>query len=432
MIPFAKPLIGEEEAIAAGEAIRSGWVMQGPKVKEFEDAYASNVGAKYGCAVSSCTAALHIALQTVGVRPGDVVITVSHSFIATASAVRHCSAEPVFVDIEPDTFNMSSDSLAKCLGEECEVRDGELYYCNVSKLAVGESPLRPFIDRGVETGRSNLGRVAAIMPVHQVGMPCDLNAILPIARKYKLPVVEDAACALGSEININGTWEKIGKPHGDIACFSFHPRKIITTGDGGMLTTNNSDYDKQFRLLRNQGMGSSSFKRHGVNKVVIEEYSITGYCYRMTDIQAAVGIEQLKKLPVMLNNRKQAADCYREQLKEIDWLETPYEPDYCRTNWQTYPLLVRDNAPIRRDELMQFLLDAGVATRRGVMNAHEEPPYNSCTWDNLKYSEKVSRTSLLLPMSNSITNEQALSVVNAIKKIQWSQGADNRVRKRKD
>ncbi|MBI5409242.1 MAG: DegT/DnrJ/EryC1/StrS family aminotransferase [Nitrospirae bacterium] len=417
MIPFAKPLLGEEEAAAASEAILSGWVMQGPKVKAFEDSFASCVGSKYACAVSSCTSALHMALQTVGVRPGDIVITVSHSFIATANSVRHCGAEPVFVDIEPDTFNMSADSLEKCLSEDCEVRDGKFYYRDVSRLAVGESPLRAFIDKGVDVTKSNIGRLAAVMPVHQLGMPCDLNAILQLAGKYNLPVVEDAACALGSEININGEWEKIGRPHGDIACFSFQTRKIITTGDGGMLTTNNADYDKRFRLLRNHGMGSSSFERHGINQVVIEQYLTTGYCYRMTDIQAAVGIEQLKKLDVMLNNRKQAADLYREKLKEIAWLKTPQEPDYCRTNWQTYTLMLQDNAPMSRDELMQRLHSLGIANRRGVMNAHEEPPYNSCKWGNLIHSEKVNRSSLLLPMSGSITIEQAEFVVNATKTI---------------
>ena len=413
MIPFAKPFLGEEEAAAGKKAILSGWVTQGPKVKEFEDAFAAHVGSPHACAVSSCTAALHLALNTVGVGQGDVVLTVSHSFIATANTIRYGGAEPVFIDIDPDTFNMSPGSLEKCLSEDCEVRDGVLYYKHVSRIAVGESPLCALVNQNSK----NIGRVAAIMPVHQMGMPCDLNAILPLARKYHLPVVEDAACGIGSEININGNWEKIGRPHGDIACFSFHPRKILTTGDGGMLVTNNPDYDRKFRLLRNHGMGSSSFKRHGAKKVVIEEYITTGYCYRMTDIQAAVGIEQLKKLPVMLKNRKKAADCYHEQLKEIEWIETPHEPDYCRTNWQTYPLILQKNAQFSTEEVMQRLLDAGVATRRGVMNAHQEPPYNSCEWDNLTVSERISNSSILIPMFNEISIEQAESVINAIKKI---------------
>ena len=414
MIPFAKPFLGKEEAAAAGEAILSGWVTQGPKVKEFEYAFASHVGAKHATAVSSCTAALHLALNTVGVRQGDVVITVSHSFIATANTIRYGGAEPVFVDIEPDTFNMSPGSLEKCLSEDCEIRDGQLYYKHASRIAVGESPLCALIN---QNNNKDIGRVAAIMPVHQMGMPCDMNAILPIARKYNLPVVEDAACGIGSEININSNWEKIGRPHGDIACFSFHPRKILTTGDGGMLVTSNPDYDRKFRLLRNHGMGSSSFKRHGAQKVVIEEYLTTGYCYRMTDIQAAVGIEQLKKLPVMLKNRKEAADYYHDQLKAVDWIETPFEPDYCRTNWQTFPIIIRDNAPVNREEFMQKLLDLGVATRRGVMNAHQELPYDSCTWDTLGISEKISNSSVLVPMFNSISLDQVEVITKTIKEI---------------
>ena len=196
-IPVAKPYLGKEEARAAREAILSGWVSQGPKVKQFEEDFASYTGAKYACAVSSCTAALHMALLTVGVKPGDAVITVSHSFIATANSIRHCSAEPVFVDIDPDTFNMSISHLESYLQKDCKSRGGRLFH--------------------------KLGRIAAIMPVHQMGMPCDLSSILRLARKYDLPVVEDAACAVGSRIRFNGKWERIGRPHGDIACFSFHP-----------------------------------------------------------------------------------------------------------------------------------------------------------------------------------------------------------------
>jgi perosamine synthetase len=232
MIPVTKPILGEEEATAAREVLESGWVSQGPRVRAFEEAFAQSVGASYACAVSSCTAALHLGLLGVGVMPGDVVITVSHSFIATANAVRHCGAEPVFVDIGRETYNMDPEGLRRVLVEDCIHRDGHLYYRHVEHLAVGKSPLRHLL-RSPGSASSPLGRVAAVLPVHQIGIPCDIRRIVRIARENNIPVVEDAACAIGSEVSLDEgrTWERIGKPHGDIACFSFHPRKILTTGD---------------------------------------------------------------------------------------------------------------------------------------------------------------------------------------------------------
>jgi hypothetical protein len=241
MIPISRPSMGEPEAAAARRAILSGWTTQGPEVQAFEEAFAQAVGAPHACAVSSCTTALHLALMVAGVRPGDEVLTASHSFIATANAIGHCGATPVFVDIEPGTWNLDP--------------------------ALVEAAITP--------------RTRAILCVHQMGLPCDLRRLGDIARRHELPLVEDAACAAGSQILWNGQWQAIGRPHGDIACFSFHPRKVISTGDGGMVTTRHAHWDRQLRLLRQHGMSVPDTARHGATRVVFERYPVVGYNYRL-------------------------------------------------------------------------------------------------------------------------------------------------------
>ncbi len=413
-VPFAKPFLGEEEAVAAREAILSGWVTQGPRVKAFEAAFKDYIGVSHACAVSSCTTALHMALLTVGVRPGDVVVTVSHSFIATANSVRACGAENVFVDIDPETYNIDPVALERCLREDCEERNGALYYRHLDRVASGESPLR-FHRELAGKKPTSLGRVAAVLPVHQIGIPCDIGQIVTIAKRYGLPVVEDAACAIGSEISPDGgkTWEKIGKPHGDIVCFSFHPRKLLTTGDGGMLTTNNPDYDAKFRLLRHHGMSVPDAVRHSSNKVIFEEYVMTAFNYRMTDIQAAVGIEQLKRLDDSLQKRRRLATLYGNLLSDIPWLKTLKVSQTIRPNWQSYPVRLLQGAPMGQVELMQYLLDNGVATRRGVMNAHQEPAYSGRAY-SLPQSECARDHTILLPFFSEMTEEETGYVSSVI------------------
>lgn len=380
---MARPWMGEAEAEAARRVILSGWITQGPEVAAFEREFAAAVGASHACAVSSGTAALHLALVALGVQPNDEVITVSHSFIATANAIRYCGALPVFVDVEEDTGNLDP--------------------------------------RGLE--RAFTARTRAVLCVHQLGMPCNLSAILPIARAHGVPVVEDAACAVGSEIRVDETWQRIGRPHGSLACFSFHPRKVLSTGDGGMLTTNDPQVDARVRLLRQHGMSVPDSVRHAAQRVVFESYSVHGFNYRMTDIQAAVGREQLKRLPAMVVRRRELARRYTERLAGVRGVRTPSEPDWARSNWQSYCVRLPDG--IDQHTIMQAMLDRGIATRRGVMCAHREPAYAPGTWrcgagctsvpcDHLKNGERLQDTGVVLPLYHELDEEGQGQVVDAL------------------
>lgn len=387
-IPITKPWMDEREVTAASRPLLSGWVTQGPEVAAFEREFADYVGAPYACAVSNCTNALHLALLTVGVQPGDEVITVSHSFIATANSIRYCGAIPVFVDIQPETYNID-----------------------------------PSLIEGVISNRTK-----AILCVHQIGMPCDLAQILKIAERHGLPVIEDAACATGSEVYWNGKWEKIGKPHGDIACFSFHPRKLITTGDGGMLTTARPEWDKQFRLLRQHTMSVPDTVRHGSGQVIFESYLSLGYNYRMTDIQAAVGREQLKRLPEIVARRRQLVERYYQQLASLPGLGLVVEPEWARSNWQSF--CVRLPEKVDQRSVMQAMLEAGVSTRRGIMCAHREPAYAKEPWScgkgpgdctcppgtcvRLAESERAQDTSIVIPLYHQMTEAEQDYVIETL------------------
>ncbi|ETX28748.1 DegT/DnrJ/EryC1/StrS family aminotransferase [Roseivivax isoporae] len=374
MIPIAKPLLGPEEAEAASRAVLSGWVSQGPEVATFEAEFARYVGADFACAVSNCTTGLHLALLGVGVRPGDEVITVSHSFIAGANAIRQCGAMPVFVDIETDGYNIDPTAV--------------------------ELAITP--------------RTRAILVVHQMGMPCNMPAILRVARNAGIPVVEDAACAAGSEIRLGDTWRRIGHPLGDVVCFSFHPRKVITTGEGGMLTTNRADLDAAFRLLRQHGMSVSDTARHSSPQVVFEDYPVRGFNYRMTDIQAAIGRVQLTRLPGIVARRRTLATRYGEKLALVRGITAPNEPRWARSNWQSY--CVRLAEGIDQKALMQAMLDRGVATRRGIMNMHQEAAHGDLPTVKLPRSVSARDTAILLPLYAQMTDadqDRVLSVLDS-------------------
>lgn len=389
IIPVARPEIDEREVEAARRAILSGWVTQGPEVAAFEAEFAAAVGARHACAVSSGTAALHLALLALGVGAGDEVVTVSHSFIATANAIRYAGATPVLVDVEPATFNMDAKRV---------------------EVAVTE-------------------RTRAILCVHQMGLPCDVGAIVEIARRRGLLVVEDAACAAGSEILWHGRWEPVGRPHGDVACFSFHPRKLLTTGDGGMVTTSSAEWDRRLRLLRWHGMSVPAHVRHAAAQVIAETYDTLGYNYRLTDIQGAIGREQLRRLPGMVARRRELAARYGELLRGMPWVTAPSEPGWARSNCQSY--CVRLDESLDQRAVMQRMLDAGVATRRAVMCAHREMAYPPGTWScgatggcgcaagacaRLAESERAQDHAIVLPLFTQMTDGDQETVVRALRR----------------
>jgi perosamine synthetase len=377
MIPITKPSLDEREAEAVRRVILSGWITQGPEVAAFEREFAEAVGSSHACAVSNCTTALHLTLLAAGVKPGDEVITVSHSYIATANSVRYCGATPVFVDIDPDTYNINP--------------------------ALVEEAISP--------------RTRAILCVHQIGMPCDLQRLVKIAQKHSLPLIEDAACAIGSEILWDNNWERMGKPHGDAACFSFHPRKILSTGDGGMITTKHKDWDAKFRLWRQHSMSVPDTIRHGSNKVIFETYPEIGFNYRMTDVQAAIGREQLKRLPELISRRREMAALYNSLLADVPKLNVPFQPEWARSNWQSYA--VRLPAQADQKKTMQSMLDARIATRRGIMCSHREPAYEHEPWRSvtpLTESERAQDQSILLPIYHQLSGEQQQFIASELER----------------
>jgi perosamine synthetase len=329
-VPFARPYLTGEETAAVGEAIASGWLSQGPRVQAFERAFAERVGARDAVATTSCTTALNLALHATGIGPGDEVIVPSLSFIATANAVWHCGARPVFADVDPLTYNLDPSS--------------------------AERAITP--------------RTKVIMPVHQVGLPADMDGILELAERRGLAVVEDAACALGAAYK--------GRPigsFGPLACFSLHPRKVITTGEGGMITVDDPQLAERLRRLRAHGMDVSDLARHNANQVVVERYAERGFNMRMTDLQAAVGLCQLNALDVILARRRRLADRYTAAIRRMGGIEPPYDPPYAQRAWQSYCVRVTERAGITRAELMARLLADGIQTRRGVMAIHREAAY---------------------------------------------------------
>jgi perosamine synthetase len=374
MIPVARPYIGSEEERAVIDVLRSGWVTQGPRVAEFEEKFSEYIGCEHSVAISSCTTALHLALLASGIGPGDEVICPSLSFIATANSIAYVGATPIFADIDLTTYNLDPTRLEEAI-----------------------SP-----------------RTKAILVVHQIGLAAEMNKLLSVASKHGLLVIEDAACAIGSEYD----GKLIGKPIGAMACFSFHPRKILTTGEGGMITTNDANLAERLRRLRQHAMSMSDVVRHSAKQISSETYDEVGYNFRMTDLQAAIGITQLGRLAGFLERRRSLADRYTKALQNIPWIQTPIVPANCRHNYQSYMIRLLGGFAAKRDAIMQELLEKKISTRRAIMAIHRELPYRSDRWKQcLRQTDLVTDTALILPLFHQMTESEQDYIIEAVQAL---------------
>lgn len=369
-INVMQPWLGEAEIEAVTEVLRSGWVAQGPRVKAFEEAFAAHQQAQHAVAVSSCTTGLHLALVVAGVRPGDEVIIPSFSFIATTNAVRYVGATPVFADVELETGNVSQATIKAVLTPNTK----------------------------------------AVIAVDQGGVPVDLDPIRALCDPLQITVVEDAACGAGSTYH--------GRPvaaGAEVAAWSFHPRKILTTGEGGMLTTSRADWAGRARTLREHAMTISAADRHGSVLAPAESYSEVGFNYRMTDLQAAVGIVQLQRLDEVVARRRELAARYGDAIASIAGLRAVADPDYGTCNFQSYWVEVLPEYPLDRDGLLAALAEHEISGRRGIMAAHRQPPYAHLVQPGeLPVTERLNDNTLILPLFHQLRHDDQDRVIKVL------------------
>jgi perosamine synthetase len=370
-IAFSRPYLGEEEVEAAAAVLRSGWIVGGARLATFERRFAELCGAADAVGVSSWTTGGFLVLHALGIGPGDEVIVPSLTFIASVNVVRHVGATPVFADVDPSTYNIDPGDVARKITE----------------------------------------RTRAILPVDQVGLPCDIDAINEIAARHSLTVIDDAACALGS-LNRNRPVGSLA----DVTIFSLHARKVVTTGEGGMIVTNDRALAARLRRLRHQGMSLSDFARHNASPTVFEDYPEIGYNFRVTDIQAAVGLAQLNRLDDILSRRRAIAEHYQQALAGHPVFIPPHVPAGVAPNWQSYQIALRSDAPVTRNMIMDRLQVMGIPTRRGVMASHLERPY-CVSSARLPNTERLAATTLQLPMHPALSLAQQNRVLSALEAV---------------
>ncbi len=382
MIQIATPSMDDKEWLALKEPIESGWLTQGPKVAAFEEAFAARHEVAYAKAVSNCTTALHLALLTVGIKPGNAVVVPSFTWISTANVVEYCGAVPLFCDIDPHTYNIDPVSAASV------------------------------IESGIEKGFD----VKAIIPVHLFGLCANMDRIQEIAKHYNLAVVEDAACASGSSYK-----DCPAGSMGDVGCFSFHPRKVLVTGEGGMCTTNDQNLADKINCLRNHGASLSEEQRHNSTApYLMPDFNVLGYNYRMTDLQGAVGLVQLDKLDRFIVERDKWASYYDQELAALNWLTLPQRPEGYKPNWQAYVCQLKDNTFLSRDVILEKLLEKGISSRVGTQAVHMLGYYRDkykIGDDDLPVAQAAYYRSLALPLHNNMTFEEYNYVIDTLKKI---------------